>query len=274
VIASTAATAATVVVTSKNIKDGTIQTVDISAKAKHALKGNRGPRGLQGPSGPAGLQGPSGPAGPAGPTGLKGDTGETGATGPEGPDGPSGISKVWLMDYTFPHVNEVPDAGGAIARINLPAGNFRVFVNASFSNAGAAEARVECRIPGGVPGPSAGNRFVTLGGTGGNPSEVYDTATIAFHVIVVPDAQQTFNFECSDNGGEVTMSSVPFSTLRAPNEKQGPGFRPRRPVRPPRLEGWGADGEAVGVGRVVGAGQAVDPEGAPTAPVSWAQADR
>jgi hypothetical protein len=215
VVAVASGTAATIVVTSKNIKDGTIQTADISVKAKRALKGNRGPRGLQGPSGPAGLQGQSGPAGPAGPAGLKGDRGEAGATGPQGPEGPSGISKVWLMDYTFPQVNEVPDAGGAIARINLPAGNFLVFVNASFSNPGAAEAHVECRIPGGLPGPSAGNRFVTLGGTGGNPSELYDTATIALHVIVVPDAQQTFNFECSDNGGEVTMSSVPFSTLTA-----------------------------------------------------------
>jgi hypothetical protein len=39
VIASTTATAATIVVTSKNIKNGTIQTVDLSAQAKRALKG-------------------------------------------------------------------------------------------------------------------------------------------------------------------------------------------------------------------------------------------
>jgi hypothetical protein len=36
------------VVTSKNIKNGTIQLVDISAKAKKALRGQRGPRGPQG----------------------------------------------------------------------------------------------------------------------------------------------------------------------------------------------------------------------------------
>jgi hypothetical protein len=36
VIAGTTATAATIVVTSKNIKNGTIQTVDISDKAKRA----------------------------------------------------------------------------------------------------------------------------------------------------------------------------------------------------------------------------------------------
>lgn len=39
------------VVTSKNIKNGTIQLVDISPRAKSALRGQRGPRGLQGAPG-------------------------------------------------------------------------------------------------------------------------------------------------------------------------------------------------------------------------------
>jgi hypothetical protein len=47
-ISATSATAA-FLVTSKQIKDGTIQPVDISTKAKRALRGNRGP------AGPAGL---------------------------------------------------------------------------------------------------------------------------------------------------------------------------------------------------------------------------
>jgi Collagen triple helix repeat (20 copies) len=78
VVASTTATGATIVVTSKNIKNGTIQTIDISAKAKRALKGNRGPRGLEGPSGPtgaagvAGAPGPQGTQGPLGPAGISG----------------------------------------------------------------------------------------------------------------------------------------------------------------------------------------------------------
>jgi hypothetical protein len=52
VVATASSTAATLVVTSNNIKNGTIQTVDISAKAKRALNGNRGPRGFQGAPGP------------------------------------------------------------------------------------------------------------------------------------------------------------------------------------------------------------------------------
>ncbi len=60
VVAAASGTAATLVVTSKNIKNGTIQTVDVSAKAKQALKGNRGPQGAAGPAGTAGAQGPPG----------------------------------------------------------------------------------------------------------------------------------------------------------------------------------------------------------------------
>jgi hypothetical protein len=48
VVAAASGTAATILVTSKNIKNGTIQTVDISAAPKRALRGQRGPIGLTG----------------------------------------------------------------------------------------------------------------------------------------------------------------------------------------------------------------------------------
>ena len=54
-VAVASSTAATIVVTSKNIKNGTIQLVDISPKAKKALRGQRGPRGPEGPEGPQGI---------------------------------------------------------------------------------------------------------------------------------------------------------------------------------------------------------------------------
>ena len=56
-LVSSASATAAFVVTSKNIKNGTIQTVDLSAKARKALKGNAGPAGARGP---AGAQGPRG----------------------------------------------------------------------------------------------------------------------------------------------------------------------------------------------------------------------
>lgn len=80
-LVSAASATAAFVVTSANIKNGTIQTVDISAKAKQALKGNRGPRGVRGPVGPAGAVGPVGPQGVQGSQGPKGDKGEKGDKG-------------------------------------------------------------------------------------------------------------------------------------------------------------------------------------------------
>jgi hypothetical protein len=62
-------------ITSKQIKNGTIQTADISKKAQNALKGKTGATGPAGPAGPAGAQGPAGVAGPKGDKGDKGDTG-------------------------------------------------------------------------------------------------------------------------------------------------------------------------------------------------------
>jgi hypothetical protein len=68
IVAAASGTAATIVVTSKHIKNGTIQTVDLSAKAQRSLRGNRGARGaagLRGPVGPPGAQGTQGPPGVA-----------------------------------------------------------------------------------------------------------------------------------------------------------------------------------------------------------------
>ena len=60
-LVSAASATAAFVVTSANIKNGTIQLVDLNGKTKQALKGKRGPRGFEGP---VGDQGPSGVPGP------------------------------------------------------------------------------------------------------------------------------------------------------------------------------------------------------------------
>lgn len=66
------------VITSKQIKDGTIQTKDLSKKALKALKGKKGAKGATGAAGAAGPQGPQGPQGAQGVQGVKGDTGARG----------------------------------------------------------------------------------------------------------------------------------------------------------------------------------------------------
>ena len=65
-------------ITSSDIKDHTIQTVDISARAAADLRGQRG------------AAGPAGTAGATGATGATGAIGATGASGARGPAGPAG----------------------------------------------------------------------------------------------------------------------------------------------------------------------------------------
>ncbi len=83
-------------VTSTQIKNGTIRLIDLDPQTKSALKGERGSTGLQGATGPqgatgsTGAQGATGPAGARGPQGSTGDTGPQGATGATGPAGPAG----------------------------------------------------------------------------------------------------------------------------------------------------------------------------------------
>src|SRR3954447_4931968 len=78
VMATTGSAVAASLITSKQIKDGTIQTKDISKKAQKTLKGKAG---ATGPAGAAGAAGAAGPAGPAGAQGAKGDKGDAGAPG-------------------------------------------------------------------------------------------------------------------------------------------------------------------------------------------------
>jgi Collagen triple helix repeat (20 copies) len=80
IVSATAATATTtIVITGAQIKDGSIQAKDLSAKARRSLRGQRGPRGLRGL---AGAPGPTGPAGAPGPTGPAGAPGAAGGFDP------------------------------------------------------------------------------------------------------------------------------------------------------------------------------------------------
>lgn len=74
-VGATTATAGSLI-TSAKIKNGTIQTVDLSAKAKRALKGNTGAQGVPGING---VQGPAGGFDPAKITYVEGPTVTVGA---------------------------------------------------------------------------------------------------------------------------------------------------------------------------------------------------
>src|SRR3954451_8204349 len=84
VMATTGSAVAASLITSKQIKDGTIQTKDISKKAQKSLKGKTGPRGATGLTGPQGSKGDKGDKGDAGSNGTNGTNGTNGADGAPG----------------------------------------------------------------------------------------------------------------------------------------------------------------------------------------------
>ena len=72
-----------------DIKDGSLDARELSAAAKSALTGAAGPAGLQGPQGPQG---------------------EPGQQGPEGPAGPGGPDSVIRWDFSFSGGEDTSDA--------------------------------------------------------------------------------------------------------------------------------------------------------------------
>lgn len=139
IIATAAAAAASSLITSRQIKDRTIQLRDISFNARDALVGQDG---ADGPAGPTGAPGPQGPAGPQGnvgavtavdgtlafmgPAGSGGDvatsdarcpTGQTAISG--GANFPTGTSNTAPDDITYGvNARDSDGAGWNIIAIN------------------------------------------------------------------------------------------------------------------------------------------------------------
>jgi hypothetical protein len=80
----------------RDVKNGTLTLGDLSDTSESQLQGQigpsgpPGPSGAPGPSGEPGQPGPSGAPGLPGPSGSPGPVGPTGVIGPSGPAGPSG----------------------------------------------------------------------------------------------------------------------------------------------------------------------------------------
>jgi hypothetical protein len=134
-------------ITSSDIKDHTIQTVDISARAAADLRGQ---------------QGPAGPAGTTGATGATGATGSTGAQGPAGPAGgpldPSRIVHVAGPVFTLPAGQPgptyyaAPCPAGAIAL----GGGFTVTGPVHVSSSQASDFQQGWQISADNPGATSG----------------------------------------------------------------------------------------------------------------------
>lgn len=110
---------AATLITSADIKDGTVATRDLAAGAVTSARvrdgslqardfkpgeladgagaaGPRGPEGDAGPAGRPGAAGPQGPKGDAGPVGASGARGDAGPQGPRGETGPRGPGPITI----------------------------------------------------------------------------------------------------------------------------------------------------------------------------------
>ena len=105
-------------ITSKQIKNGTIRISDLSPSARAALKGRTGPIGPKGDAGVGGLQGSRGAEGVPGRTGAAGPTGPTGETGPDGSSG-----KAAVVEATRDPVQAFGTTPVTIATLTLPHGS-------------------------------------------------------------------------------------------------------------------------------------------------------
>jgi hypothetical protein len=143
-------------ITSGDIKDHTIQTVDISARAVSDLQGQRGPAGPAGAAGAAGATGATGATGPTGDTGAPGGRGPAGPTG--GPLDPSRIVHVAGPVFTLsagqpgPTYYAAPCPAGAIAL----GGGFTVTGSVHVSSSQASDFQQGWQISADNPGSSPG----------------------------------------------------------------------------------------------------------------------
>jgi hypothetical protein len=190
VMASTGSAVAASLITSKQIKDGTIQTKDISKKAQVALKGKPGARGVPGLQGSKGDTGPKGDQGVTGDQGVKGDKGDTGAQGDPGPllqtlpagktlkgDYNIGLTTTAANQFTLsaitfqvplltaPTFNFVPQGGpatancpGSVANPQAAPGFLCLYEGAS-QNKGLGQQPQVCSSAGGCGSPNSADKF-------------------------------------------------------------------------------------------------------------------
>jgi hypothetical protein len=114
---------AAVTVTGKNIKDGTITGRDVKNRSLDTNKLSAKALGsLAARPGAPGVPGPKGERGPAGPIGPKGATGLTGPQGPEGPRGIAGTSGISDYKVVTTPGTTVPAGKRRFSSVECPGG--------------------------------------------------------------------------------------------------------------------------------------------------------
>jgi hypothetical protein len=177
-----------VVSSSAQVRDGSIALVDLTPRARLALRGARGPVG---PAGPRGATGFAGATGPAGATGGSGPAGATGATGQAGARGPS---DAWQLTMT-----------GDANAVTVPAGSYVAWGTAyvAVSSSGDVACTLWLGDPAGTP-------------TGSRPSQATPPTGVAEWTLPVADqftleAPASAWVSCS---GPVTSSAAAVALLQ------------------------------------------------------------
>ena len=204
VVAMSGGAVAAVVITSKNIKNGSIQLTDISSKARKSL---RGKTGKTGPSGPAGLRGPAGPTGPTGPAGTAGTAGTAGSGGSGGGSDAYATSDHNNLDLTNAGVST------DVATLNLPAGTWAVVAHIGGVNADTANAtRLECSLAEAGASDSDFAKLRAQPNSGASPVIFYDESLTA--VMSLPNGG-TVKATCTPvNGAPVQLTSHKMTAVR------------------------------------------------------------
>ena len=161
------------VVTSRHLRNGTIQIQDLSPSAVATLRtrGTAGPAGGDGATGAAGTNGTNGINGSAGPSGTSGAAGTAGTNGPNGANGPAGLNGTNGTNGTngLDGTNGTNGTNGTIAPLSataglvaiptsasstvvvtlpVPAGHYVVLAKTQLSHTGAGDA-VDCQLKAG-----------------------------------------------------------------------------------------------------------------------------
>lgn len=174
--------AAASLITTAQIKDGSIQAKDLSTKARTALKGNRGPSGI---------------------AGSRGATGAPGAPGAPGQRGPSD-------GFVFTHVAEIGLPNTTPLSAALPAGRFVITAKFMINNNDTTSRRPACTLI------AATDRDTALIGTSENARDD-DTAVgtlIVAHEFAAPG---TTTLACDSGGapaGDMVMSDVQIAAVQ------------------------------------------------------------
>jgi hypothetical protein len=193
-------------VSSKQVKNRSIQRIDIGKKTLASLKGQRGPQGPTGPLGPTGPQGAQGAEGAPGVQGIQGVQGEKGDVGPT--FGRSGVGSCDPASQTFVDC-------ASTGAISLPAsGRVLLIATAGWADGDSAPANSgSCRLH--ADGVQVGrvHRFGEFTQTHTSTFDRAGSVSITTVTGVLSAGNHSFALQCNETEASVTILAPEISAV-------------------------------------------------------------